>query len=78
MNTDYTEHRVSLSVCLSGVVSQQENGKTVSVSNTIRLPVERKDNGAALSCEASHPALVGQKRVRHYRLDVHCETFIMY
>uniref|UniRef100_A0A8B9KDL3 Cell adhesion molecule 4 n=1 Tax=Astyanax mexicanus TaxID=7994 RepID=A0A8B9KDL3_ASTMX len=49
----------------------QENGKTVSVSNTIRLPVERKDNGAALSCEASHPALVGQKRVRHYRLDVH-------
>uniref|UniRef100_A0A8B9KBZ1 Cell adhesion molecule 4 n=1 Tax=Astyanax mexicanus TaxID=7994 RepID=A0A8B9KBZ1_ASTMX len=53
------------------VVSQQENGKTVSVSNTIRLPVERKDNGAALSCEASHPALVGQKRVRHYRLDVH-------
>ncbi|XP_060726820.1 cell adhesion molecule 4 isoform X2 [Tachysurus vachellii] len=56
---------------IPGVVSQQENGKTVSVSNTIRLPVERKDNGAALRCEASHPALVGQKRVRHYRLDVH-------
>ncbi|KAI5105824.1 cell adhesion molecule 4 isoform X2 [Silurus meridionalis] len=56
---------------IPGVVSQQENGKTVSISNTIRLPVERKDNGAALSCEASHPALVGQKRVRHYRLDVH-------
>lgn len=56
---------------IAGVVSQQENGKTASVSNTIRLPVERKDNGAALSCEASHPALVGQKRVRHYRLDVH-------
>ncbi|KAL0172097.1 hypothetical protein M9458_032408, partial [Cirrhinus mrigala] len=53
------------------VISQQENGKTVSVSNTIRIPVERKDNGAALSCEASHPALVGQKRVRHYSLDVH-------
>lgn len=45
----------------------------MSVSNTIRIPVERKDNGAALSCEASHPALVGQKRVRHYSLDVHCE-----
>lgn len=56
-----------------GVVSQQENGKTVSVSSTIRLSVERKDNGAAVSCEASHPALGGQKRVRHYRLDVHCE-----
>ncbi|KTG40686.1 hypothetical protein cypCar_00005436 [Cyprinus carpio] len=58
---------------IAGVISQQENGKTVSVSNTIRIPVERKDNGAALSCEASHPALVGQKRVRHYSLDVHCE-----
>ncbi|XP_059363775.1 cell adhesion molecule 4-like isoform X3 [Carassius carassius] len=56
---------------IAGVISQQENGKTVSVSNTIRIPVERKDNGAALSCEASHPALVGQKRVRHFSLDVH-------
>ncbi|KAA0703242.1 Cell adhesion molecule 4 [Triplophysa tibetana] len=56
---------------IPGVISQQENGKTVSVSNTIRIPVERKDNGAALICEAFHPALVGQKRVRHYSLDVH-------
>ncbi|XP_077383690.1 cell adhesion molecule 4 isoform X3 [Festucalex cinctus] len=55
---------------IPGVVSQQDNGKTVSVSSTIRLPVERKDNGAALSCEALHPALANQKRVRHYRLDV--------
>ncbi|XP_065101760.2 cell adhesion molecule 4 isoform X3 [Paramisgurnus dabryanus] len=56
---------------IPGVISQQENGKTVSVSNTIRIPVERKDNGAALTCEASHPALRGQKRIRHYSLDVH-------
>ncbi|XP_030640961.1 cell adhesion molecule 4 [Chanos chanos] len=56
---------------IPGVVSQQDNGKTVSVSNTIRIPVERRDNGAAISCEASHPALEGQKKVRHYRLDVH-------
>uniref|UniRef100_A0A667YG27 Cell adhesion molecule 4 n=1 Tax=Myripristis murdjan TaxID=586833 RepID=A0A667YG27_9TELE len=56
---------------LPGVVSQQDNGKTFSVSSTIRIPVERKDNGAALSCEASHPALGGQKRIRHYRLDVY-------
>ncbi|KAG7469225.1 hypothetical protein MATL_G00126690 [Megalops atlanticus] len=56
---------------ISGVVSQQDYGKTVSVSNTIRIPVERRDNGAAVSCEASHPALGAQKRVRHYRLDVH-------
>ncbi|XP_029116015.1 cell adhesion molecule 4 isoform X2 [Scleropages formosus] len=56
---------------IPGVVSQQDNGKTVSVSNTIRIPVERRDNGAAISCEASHPALNGQRKVRHYRLDVH-------
>lgn len=56
-----------------GVVSQQDNGKTFSVSSTIRIPVERKDNGAALSCEAIHPALSGEKRVQHYRLDVYCE-----
>ncbi|XP_037129231.1 cell adhesion molecule 4 isoform X4 [Syngnathus acus] len=55
---------------IPGVVSQQDNGKTVSVSSTIRMPVERKDNGAALSCEALHPALANQKRIRHYRLDV--------
>ncbi|XP_061573220.1 cell adhesion molecule 4 isoform X2 [Cololabis saira] len=56
---------------IPGDVSQQDNGKTVSVSRTIRIPVERKDNGAALICEALHPALSGQKRVRHYRLDVY-------
>ncbi|XP_061814765.1 cell adhesion molecule 4 isoform X2 [Nerophis lumbriciformis] len=54
-----------------GVVSQQDNGKTFSVSSTVRIPVERKDNGAALSCEALHPALGSQKRIRHYRLDVY-------
>uniref|UniRef100_A0A3B4U4B8 Cell adhesion molecule 4 n=1 Tax=Seriola dumerili TaxID=41447 RepID=A0A3B4U4B8_SERDU len=56
---------------IPGVVSQQDNGKTFSVSSTIRIPVERKDNGAALSCEAFHPALGTQRRVRHYRLDVY-------
>uniref|UniRef100_A0A8C5C0S8 Cell adhesion molecule 4 n=1 Tax=Gadus morhua TaxID=8049 RepID=A0A8C5C0S8_GADMO len=56
---------------LPGVVSQQEDFKTFSVSSTIRIPVERKDNGAALSCEASHPALGGVKRTRHYRLNVY-------
>lgn len=60
-----------------GVVSQQDNGKTFGVSNTIRIPVEKKDNGAALSCEAAHPALAGQKRIRHYRLDVNCERLTL-
>uniref|UniRef100_A0A3Q2UCN4 Cell adhesion molecule 4 n=1 Tax=Fundulus heteroclitus TaxID=8078 RepID=A0A3Q2UCN4_FUNHE len=56
---------------IPGTVSQQDNGKTFSVYNTITIPVERKDNGAALNCEAQHPALNGQKRVRHHRLDVY-------
>ncbi|KAF7226878.1 cell adhesion molecule 4 isoform X4 [Nothobranchius furzeri] len=56
---------------IPGVVSQQDNGKTFSVSSTIRIPVERKDNGAALNCEALHPSLGGQNRVRRYRLDVY-------
>ncbi|MFT7800631.1 cell adhesion molecule 4 [Arapaima gigas] len=56
---------------IPGVVSQQEANKVITVSNTIRIPVERRDNGAAISCEVSHPALNNQRKVRHYRLDVH-------
>uniref|UniRef100_A0A8C6TGA2 Cell adhesion molecule 4 n=1 Tax=Neogobius melanostomus TaxID=47308 RepID=A0A8C6TGA2_9GOBI len=52
-------------------ISGTQNGKTFSVSSTIRFPVERKDNGAALSCEAFHPTLDVPKRVRHYRLEVY-------
>ncbi|XP_061072539.1 cell adhesion molecule 4 isoform X1 [Conger conger] len=55
---------------IPGEVSQQDYGKTYSVSNTIRIPVERRDNGAPISCEALHPSLP-QKKIRHYRLDVH-------
>lgn len=61
-----------------GVVSLQDNGKTFGVSSTIRIPVERKDDGAALSCEAFHPALNGQKRIRHYRLDVYCKSLLFF
>ncbi|MBN3313760.1 CADM4 protein, partial [Atractosteus spatula] len=56
---------------IPGVSSQQDNGKTVSVSNTIRLPVERRDNEAELTCEASHASLGRQRRVSSYKLDVH-------
>ncbi|KAG5842916.1 hypothetical protein ANANG_G00182830 [Anguilla anguilla] len=56
---------------IPGALSQQENGKTVSLRSTVRFPVDRRDDGALLSCEASHPALGGLRRVRHYRLDVH-------
>lgn len=56
---------------IPGVVSQQDNGKTVSVANTITVRVEQRDNGAAISCEASHPSLGTQRKVRHYRLNVY-------
>uniref|UniRef100_A0AAV2MAG7 Ig-like domain-containing protein n=1 Tax=Knipowitschia caucasica TaxID=637954 RepID=A0AAV2MAG7_KNICA len=62
---------MSCCVTTDCVVLQQDHGKVFSVSSTIRIPVERKDNGAALSCEADHPALEGPKRIRHYRLDVY-------
>lgn len=73
-HSSYLHHHHPATSVFPGVVSQQDNGKTFSVSSTIRIPVERKDNGAALSCEAYHPALGGQRKVRHYRLDVYCKS----
>ncbi|KAM8927801.1 cell adhesion molecule 4 [Pelodytes ibericus] len=55
---------------LRGVPSKQENGKTFSITNTIRIPVDRKDNGEIVTCEAGHPALKGQKKQTQYMLDV--------
>ncbi|KAM9299159.1 cell adhesion molecule 4 [Gastrophryne carolinensis] len=55
---------------LKGVTSKQENIKTVSVTNTIQFSVERRDNGEIITCEASHPALKGQKKQTQYVLDV--------
>ncbi|MBN3280944.1 CADM4 protein, partial [Polyodon spathula] len=56
---------------LSGVTSQQDNDKTVSVSNTIRLAVSKRDNGALVTCEATHPALRSQRKITQHALDVH-------
>ncbi|KAM4703431.1 cell adhesion molecule 4 [Rhinophrynus dorsalis] len=55
---------------LKGFPSKQENIKTFSVTNTIRFPVDRKDNGEIITCEASHPALKGQKKQTQYVLNV--------
>ncbi|XP_069061885.1 cell adhesion molecule 4-like [Pleurodeles waltl] len=55
---------------LRGISSRQENGKTFSVTNTVRFAVERKDNSAIVTCEATHPALRGQKKQTQYVLDV--------
>ncbi|CAJ0931659.1 unnamed protein product [Ranitomeya imitator] len=53
-----------------GVTSKQENIKTFSITNSINFPVERRDNGEIVTCEASHPALKGQKKQTQYVLDV--------
>ncbi|XP_068098090.1 cell adhesion molecule 4 isoform X1 [Hyperolius riggenbachi] len=55
---------------LKGVTSKQENIKTFSITNTIQFPVERRDNGEIVTCEASHAALKGQKKQTQYVLDV--------
>ncbi|XP_018410133.1 PREDICTED: cell adhesion molecule 4 [Nanorana parkeri] len=55
---------------LKGVTSKQENIKTFSITNTIQFPVERRDNGEIITCEASHAALKGQKKQTQYVLDV--------
>ncbi|MGH0180157.1 UNVERIFIED_CONTAM: hypothetical protein FKN15_003653 [Acipenser sinensis] len=56
---------------IPGVTSQQDNDKTVSVSNTIRLAVSRRDDGALVTCEATHPALRGQRKITQHALNVH-------
>ncbi|XP_041082352.1 cell adhesion molecule 4-like isoform X2 [Polyodon spathula] len=56
---------------IPGVTSQQDNDKTVSVSNTIRLAVSKRDDGALVTCEATHPALRSQRKITQHALDVH-------
>ncbi|XP_032940400.1 cell adhesion molecule 4 [Catharus ustulatus] len=56
---------------LPGASSHLQHGKVFSQSSVLRLPVERRDHGAVVTCEASHPALGrGQRRLTQYQLDV--------
>ncbi|XP_041427592.1 cell adhesion molecule 4 [Xenopus laevis] len=55
---------------LKGFTSKQENIKTFSITNSIRFKVDRKDDRDIVTCEASHPALKGQKKQTQYELDV--------
>ncbi|XP_043935365.1 cell adhesion molecule 4 [Protopterus annectens] len=55
---------------IKGAVSRQQNDKTFSVANTIRIHVERQNDGETITCEASHPALNRQKKQLHHILDV--------
>ncbi|XP_068785569.1 cell adhesion molecule 4 [Struthio camelus] len=55
---------------LKGVSSREQLGKVFSLRNVVRFRVERKDHGAIVTCEATHPALRGQRRQTQYMLDV--------
>ncbi|KAM9167091.1 LOW QUALITY PROTEIN: cell adhesion molecule 4-like, partial [Mergus octosetaceus] len=50
--------------------SSREPGKVFRQRSVLRLRVERRDHGAILTCEATHPALRGQRRQTQYMLDV--------
>ncbi|TRZ07783.1 hypothetical protein HGM15179_019320 [Zosterops borbonicus] len=51
--------------------SQGQEGKVFWQRSVLRLPVERRDHGAIVTCEATHPALArGQRRQTQYQLDV--------
>uniref|UniRef100_A0A8C3QIZ7 Cell adhesion molecule 4 n=1 Tax=Cyanoderma ruficeps TaxID=181631 RepID=A0A8C3QIZ7_9PASS len=60
---------------LPGAVTQGQVGKVFWQRSELRLPVERRDHGAIVTCEATHPALArGQRRQTQYQLDVQCEA----
>ena len=44
-----------------------------SLRSVVRFRVERRDHGTIVTCEATHPALGGQRRQTQYMLDVQCE-----
>ncbi|NWT48911.1 CADM4 protein, partial [Chroicocephalus maculipennis] len=51
--------------------SREQRGKVFLQRNVLRLRVERRDHGAIVTCEATHPALQrGQRRQTQYMLDV--------
>ncbi|KAM9603363.1 cell adhesion molecule 4 isoform 2-T3 [Morphnus guianensis] len=56
---------------LQGSPSREQQGKVFRQRSVLRLRVERRDHGAVVTCEVTHPALGrGQRRQGHYTLDV--------
>ncbi|XP_068855508.1 cell adhesion molecule 4-like, partial [Aphelocoma coerulescens] len=56
---------------LAGHSSHHQDGKVFWQRSVLRLRVERRDHGAIVTCEATHPALGrGQRRQTQYKLDV--------
>ncbi|XP_044290736.1 cell adhesion molecule 4 isoform X1 [Varanus komodoensis] len=56
---------------LKGIRStKEENGKVFSITSVVRFRVERKDHSGIVTCEATHPALHGQRKQTQYVLDV--------
>lgn len=55
---------------IHGSTHREAHGKVFSLRSVVRLRVERRDHGAIITCEATHPALRGQRRQTQYMLDV--------
>ncbi|XP_078389659.1 cell adhesion molecule 4 [Cetorhinus maximus] len=55
---------------LQGVSSQQQSGKTFEITSVVKFTVERKDNGAIVTCEADLPSVKGKKQRLEFPLSV--------
>lgn len=55
---------------IHGSVLREVHGKVFSLRSVVRFRVERRDHGTIVTCEATHPALGGQRRQTQYMLDV--------
>ncbi|XP_037230660.1 cell adhesion molecule 4-like [Falco rusticolus] len=56
---------------LPGHSTREQRGAVFEQRSVLRLRVERRDHGAIVTCEATHPALGrGQRRQTQYMLDV--------
>ncbi|XP_078062952.1 cell adhesion molecule 4-like, partial [Mustelus asterias] len=52
------------------VNSQQQSGKTFEVTSVVKFPVQRKDNGATVTCEAELPSVKLSKQRTDFSLSV--------
>lgn len=55
---------------IQGTSSQVQSGKIFEITSVVRFPVERKDDGTMVTCEADLPSVKGQKRRMEFPLSV--------
>ncbi|XP_072325060.1 cell adhesion molecule 4 isoform X2 [Scyliorhinus torazame] len=55
---------------IQGVSSQQQSGKTFEITSVVKFPVQRKDNGGTVTCEADLPSVKSSKQRTDFSLSV--------